>query len=445
MLTPDRKVVFSPQAVLALPHRVTDCEAPGSKATAIATATRRCCAAFIPASWSGPCRPGWSVASALVLSSADARALARALERPRRRRKNNDSPGCPIRFPRNFPLSYRPRSGHLLLQQQAEEFVRAAKAPSTLRAYRSDWDHFRHWCDEHTLCPLPASPETVALYLAALAATHRPATMTRRLTAITKAHQIAGHPSPATMQQPAVSETLKGIRRTLGTAQQIKAPLLTADVRRMVEALPDNLAGRRDRALLLLGFAGGFRRSELAALDVEDVLPTEDGLVVKLRRSKTDPEGKGRDVGIPYGSTPSTCPVRALTAWMTAAGISEGALFRGVDRHGRVGTVRLHKDSVGLVVKRAAEAAGLDPGKVCRPFLARRTSDAGVFEWCRRTRHHAPDRPPLARHGPPLYPRWLAFPGKSGGQTGALKRTDRSACLAWATLNQRDGAVHRHE
>jgi len=212
-------------------------------------------------------------------------------------------------------LSALPPPALRLLQQQAEEFVRAAKAPATLRAYRSDWTHFRTWCDEHTLCPLPASPKTVALYLSALAATHRPATMTRRLTAITKAHQIAGHPSPATMQQPAVSETLKGIRRTLGTAQQIKAPLLTADVRRMVEALPDNLAGRRDRALLLLGFAGGFRRSELAALDVEDVQPTEDGLIVKLRRSKTDPEGKGRDVGIPYGSSPSTCPVRALAAW----------------------------------------------------------------------------------------------------------------------------------
>jgi integrase len=210
---------------------------------------------------------------------------------------------------------------------------------------------------------LPATAETVALYLTSLAATHKPATMTRRLTAITKAHQIAGHASPATMQQPAVSETLKGIRRTLGTAQRVKAPLLTADIRRMVEALPDNLAGRRDRALLLLGFAGGFRRSELAALDVEDVQTTEDGLVVKLRRSKTDPEGKGRDVGIPYGSGTGTCPVRALNAWKAAAGISDGALFRGVDRHGHLGSGRLHKDSVGLIVKRAAEAAGLDPSQ----------------------------------------------------------------------------------
>src|SRR4051794_40678799 len=250
-----------------------------------------------------------------------------------------------------------------VLQHQAEAFVRAAKAPSTLRAYRSDWAHFTRWCDEHGVLALPATAETVALYLTGLAATHRPATMTRRLTAISKAHQIAGHPSPATMQQPAVSETLKGIRRTLGTAPKVKAALLTADIRRLLASLPDNLAGHRDRSVLLLGFAGGFRRSELAALDVEDVQLTDDGLVVKLRRSKTDPEGKGRDVGIPYGSNPSTCPVQALNAWKTAAAISEGALFRGVDRHGHVGSIRLHKDSVGLIVKRAAEAAGLDPAK----------------------------------------------------------------------------------
>ena len=282
------------------------------------------------------------------------------------------------------------------LQQQAEQFVRAAKAAVDAPGLPLGLGAFPQLVSSSTRCvPLPASPETVALYLAALAATHRPATMTRRLTAITKAHQIAGHPSPATMQQPAVSETLKGIRRTLGTAQQVKAPLLTADVRRMVEALPENLAGCRDRALLLLGFAGGFRRSELAALDVGDVLATEDGIVVKLRRSKTDPEGKGRDVGIPYGSTPSTCPVRALTAWKTAAGIAEGALFRGVDRHGHLGSVRLHKDSVGLVVKRAAEAASLDPAKYAghslRAGLATQAylNGAGELAIMRQTGHRS--------------------------------------------------------
>jgi integrase len=233
------------------------------------------------------------------------------------------------------------------------------------------------------------------LYLTAMAATHRPATMTRRLTAITKAHQIAGYASPATMQQPAVSETLKGIRRTLGTAQKIKAPLLTADVRRMVQSLPNNLAGCRDRALLLLGFAGGFRRSELAALDSEDVLTKDDGLVVRLRRSKTDPEGQGRDVGIPYGSNPSTCPVRTVYAWKTAAGISEGALFRGIDRHGHLGAFRLHKDSIGLIVKRAAEAAGLDPalyaGHSLRAGLATQSylNGAGELAIMRQTGHRS--------------------------------------------------------
>ena len=282
-----------------------------------------------------------------------------------------------------------------LLHGQAQEFVRAAKAPSTLRAYRSDWDHFTRWCTAHSLSPLPASPETVALYLTALAATHRPATMTRRLTAITKAHQVAGEKSPATMQQAAVSETLKGIRRTLGTAQTTKAALLTADIRRMVEALPETLAGCRDRALLLLGFAGGFRRSELAALDVEDVLTTEDGLVVKLRRSKTDPEGQGRDVGIPYGAGRVTCPVRAFNAWKTTAAIAEGALFRGVDRHGHIGVVRLHKDSVGLIVKRAAEAAGLDParyaGHSLRAGLATQSylNGAGELAIMRQTGHRS--------------------------------------------------------
>ena len=99
------------------------------------------------------------------------------------------------------------------LRGQADAFVRAAKSPATLRAYRADWDHFTGWCSGHGLSALPATPETVALYLTALAAPHRPATMTRRLTSINKAHQIAGEPSPGTMQQAAVSETLKGIRR----------------------------------------------------------------------------------------------------------------------------------------------------------------------------------------------------------------------------------------
>ncbi|MDB5058968.1 MAG: xerD [Chloroflexi bacterium] len=151
-----------------------------------------------------------------------------------------------------------------------------------------------------------------------------------------------------------------GIRRRHGTHQQGKEAAFTADVRAMVSTLDDSLAGQRDRALLLLGFAGAFHRSELVALDISDVARNRDGVVVTVRRSKTDQEGMGRDVGSPYGSTPAACPVRALVDWQEASGIHGGALFRPIDRHGNLRPTRLTAQSVALVVKRAASAAGLD-------------------------------------------------------------------------------------
>jgi site-specific recombinase XerD len=258
-------------------------------------------------------------------------------------------------------LSEPPGRALAPLAAQARSFIEAAKAENTRRAYRSDWRHFEAWCRGQGLTALPATPETVTLYLTALAADHKPASLTRKLTSITKAHQAAGLASPATMQHAVVSETMKGIRRTLGTAQPGKEPLLTADIREMLDCLGDGLLGVRDRALLLVGFAGGFRRFELAALDVADVTETADGLVVRVRRSKTDPEGKGISVALPYGSSAATCPVRSYRAWIAAAGLTAGPAFRAVDRHGRVAAGRLDSGSIARVVKRAAAAAGLDP------------------------------------------------------------------------------------
>lgn len=246
------------------------------------------------------------------------------------------------------------------LADETRGFLAAAKAASTRRAYRADWNHFESWCRSHSLSALPAVAGTVALYITDLASTYKPATLRRRLTVINRAHQAAGHPSPATMQEPLVSETLKGIRRTLGTAQFGKQPLLTEQIRAMIQALPGNLQGKRDRAMLLMGFAGGFRRSELAALRVADVAVEKDGLLVSLQRSKTDQEGQGRKVGLPYGSNPETCPVRAYVDWRRAARLTEGAVFREIDRHGRLKDNALHRDSVGLIVKRAATRAGLN-------------------------------------------------------------------------------------
>jgi integrase len=235
------------------------------------------------------------------------------------------------------------------LTEQARAYVRAAKAPSTLRAYRSDWQHFSAWCLGRGAESLPAQPQTVALYMVVLAETHRPATITRRLTAISKAHSAANHPNPATTEHAVVSETLKGIRRTLGTAQPGKTPLLTADLVQVLAHLPANLSGVRDRALLLTGYTGGLRRSELAASTVEDLEWVEEGAVLNLKRSKTDQEGQGRKMAIPRGAHRTTCPVTALTDWIEAAGISEGAIFREIDRHGKVSTRALHRDSVGAI------------------------------------------------------------------------------------------------
>jgi len=184
-------------------------------------------------------------------------------------------------------------------------------------------------------------------------------TIQRRLSAISQAHIAAGHPSP--VQNPQVRELMNGIKRSKGTAPAKKTALLMKDIRAMVNQLPSNRLGIRDRALLLLGFAGAFRRSELTALDVEDLEFNEDGMIVRVRRSKTDAEGRGEKVGIPYGSNPATCPVRSLWSWLEASGLESGALFRGINRHGRIQADRLTSQSIAKIVKRYAEAAGLKP------------------------------------------------------------------------------------
>ncbi len=273
----------------------------------------------------------------------------------------------------------------LLLHQagaRARDYARGARAANTRRAYRADWADFTAWCQERGRSALPAAPETVALYLADRAEHCKTSTLQRRLVAIAQAHKAAELESPTT--HASVRAVWSGIRRTHGTAQIGKQAAVTADVRAMVATLPDALPGWRDRALLLLGFAGAFRRGELVALDVADITSTRDGLVVTVRRGKTDQEGQGRQVGIPYGSRLLTCPVRAVEHWRVATGITSGPLFRPINRHGQVRPTRLTDQSVALIVKRAAEAAGLDAaryaGHSLRAGLATAAAAAGVSE-----------------------------------------------------------------
>jgi integrase len=200
----------------------------------------------------------------------------------------------------------------LELVDQARTFAAAAKSPRTRDAYRLQWRTFATWCEGRGLEALPATPATLALFLTGRAASGiKPASLDVALAAITAAHKAAGHVSPRSSAE--VEAVRVGIRRTMGTAPVQKAPILLGELRAMVTATPKGLAGFRDRALLLVGFAGGFRRSELVALEVRDLAFGADGLTIHLRRSKTDQEGEGRKVAIPYGSAPApgTSPRRS--------------------------------------------------------------------------------------------------------------------------------------
>lgn len=268
------------------------------------------------------------------------------------------------------------------LLDELARFEKKALPENTRRAYASDWKDFRSWCAHRSRISLPATPETVALYLTARSRSHKVSSLSRRLTVIGKVHRAWGKESPITDER--VRRAWRGILHDKGEAPERKTPTLTADIRKMVATLDNDLAGVRDRALLLCGFAGAMRRSELVALNFSDLELTDDGFIVHVRRSKTDQTGKGRKIGIPYGQHAGTCPVRALLAWLKDSGIDRGAIFRKVNRHGQLEGVRLSDRSVAEVVKRVCKAAGLKPSKFSghslRAGLATSAAMAGVEE-----------------------------------------------------------------
>jgi site-specific recombinase XerD len=278
----------------------------------------------------------------------------------------------------------------------ARSYAAASRSDNTKIAYEADCRSFAVWCGERGVSALPAAPATVALYLASMADAGRKAsTIARALAALSQAHKLAGYPSPRDDQ--GVREVLSGIRRTVGTAQTGKAPMMPEAIRTAAASGRDDLIGIRDRALLAVGFAGGFRRSALVGLDAADLAFGPDGCTATIRRDKTDQEGAGRRIGLPYGGNPMTCPVRALRAWLDAAGITAGPVFRGVDRHGNVSAERLSDRSVANVVKDAAERAGLDAaafsGHSLRAGLATAAAKAGKSSRSiKRSTGHKSDR-----------------------------------------------------
>jgi site-specific recombinase XerD len=247
-----------------------------------------------------------------------------------------------------------------LVGHQVADYLAAASAPATRRAYSSDWRQFEVWCSSRSCERMPATPAAVTCYVVDQAeAGKKVASLERALVAIGRAHQLAGAEDPT--KHRIVRETMKGIRRRKSSVQKKAQPLLLESLKVMVAAMRrDEARDLRDIALLCLGFMTGLRRSELVALDVADLKWAGRGLTVRVRRSKGDQAGEGRDVVV-FRGTGATCPVAAVEAWLAAAGIEHGPVFVGVDRYGhaRVGK-RLTDQVVRTVVKTRARAAGLD-------------------------------------------------------------------------------------
>jgi site-specific recombinase XerD len=248
----------------------------------------------------------------------------------------------------------------------AADRIEAATPDSTREAYARQWARYAAWCADVGRTALPATAETLAEFASHLADLGLgPASLEQAISTVRRVHRDRGHPGrPDTRGARLVLRTHRRAWADAGHRVKQAPPADVARLRAMVDASdPDSTIGLRDRALLVLGFALMARRSELAGLDVADVAEVDEGLLVRIRRSKTDRDAVGADVAVPYGSHPETCPVRCVRAWLARLaghGVASGPLLRSVDRHGRIGG-GLSGGGVRHVVKTAAAKAGL-PG-----------------------------------------------------------------------------------
>lgn len=255
-------------------------------------------------------------------------------------------------------------TGDVELSESVQNYVAQSMAENTLRAYKSDWSDFETFCNRQGFEASPALPNTVAAYISELADNgYKVATIRRRLSSIRVIHRARQLDDPTDSEL--VQKTWKGIRRddTVDATSQGREPILTKHIRCMVESLDTTTdKGKRDRALILLGFATGMRRSELVGLDVGDLEFRAEGVLVTIQKSKTDQSGEGREVSVTYGN--QFCPVRALRQYLDATGLESGPLFRTTGRWGHLRDNRMSGTSVGRTIKQAAEKAGFDASRI---------------------------------------------------------------------------------
>ena len=244
------------------------------------------------------------------------------------------------------------------LVERAAATAKASRAPATRLAYERQFRRFEAWCASASLPSYPSDARVVVTYLQALAdAGRKISTIEQALAAIAFTHRERGDAWDT--RSKILVDVTQGLRRSIGVRPVQKSPVEQVELRAMVGACDESLLGLRDRALLLIGWVGAFRRSELVALDHADLQFQQQGLVVLVRHAKGDQEGHGLEKALPFSTEPSLCPVRTLQTWLGAAGITEGPLFVHLGRGNRLGGARLSDQAVAQVVKARARAAGL--------------------------------------------------------------------------------------
>ena len=260
------------------------------------------------------------------------------------------------------------------LELETIKNLRNSKSTNTLRAYQSDYKDFSLFCSKNGFQAMPTQPKILALYITHLASYSKYSTLKRRLASISIIHKTKGHYIDT--KHPIIVENLMGIKRTNGSNQKGKKPLLINDLKLLIKAIDKseekNIRKIRDKALVLIGFSGGFRRSELVDIKCEDVEFVEEGVKIFVKRSKTDQSGEGMTKAIPYFDNINFCPVKALNKWIVEAKLKEGKIFNISDK------------SVALIIKKYANYAGLDAhryaGHSLRSGFATSTAESGAEE-----------------------------------------------------------------
>lgn len=247
------------------------------------------------------------------------------------------------------------------LSLKSKRRMRLAKAENTLRAYEADWEDFFEWCRFNKLNSLPSEPETIVNYINDLADYAKANTISRRITAISENHIAAGYADNNPAKSGLVRSAVEGIRREKGIMQHSKTPLLIEDLMEIAELCDStDIIAVRDKALLMLGFAGAFRRSELVGIKVEDLTFSREGLVIFLHNSKSDQLGEGNYLAIPYANNRQLCPVTAVKQWLELSELKSGPLFRAFTKAKKPRTAQLSDKSVALIVKKYIDKLGFD-------------------------------------------------------------------------------------